>query len=87
MRERTRVACPETKEQVIEKWIKTWDTLMFLHTELKDLVERMTIRIQHINDDTDPPGVPARTGVDAPDDLDSRGNTKTPHMSRMSIPR
>ena len=50
MRERTRVACPETKEQVIEKWIKTWDTLMFLHTELKDLVERMTIKIQHIND-------------------------------------
>ena len=87
MRERHRVACPETKEQVLEKLIKAWDALTYMQSELKELAERMTIRIQHIDDDPDGTAVSGGTGVDAPIDLEARGNLKAEYLPRLSSSR
>ena len=46
--ERARIACPETKEQVLQNYIKTWDVLVSLQQEVEDLAKRMRTRIAHI---------------------------------------
>ena len=71
--EKPRVACPETKEQVMDKLIRSWNALLYLQNELEELVNRVKVRIQHF-EHTHEGAIPARTGVDATDDMDTRGN-------------